>query len=115
MPFVLQPDYSHHALNTSDLEFFLMVAVHPKLDTDGACSLLEIACEIAVKHIIFVRTALKLALTIIARFEADKEVIRRCLGIAQTQVFRIQAQDLTKLALLGQVRGTRQNPTELVD
>ena len=61
-------------LNTTDFELFMCVATHKKLPVELACTLMQIVCEVAVKHIMFTRVSLKLVLTILARFNTNEKM-----------------------------------------
>ena len=71
---VLQPSGESFSLNSTDFEFFLTVATHPKLNPSIAVQLLEIVCEISRKNVIFTRISLKLVLTLLNRFEHNNQV-----------------------------------------
>lgn len=59
------------SINVTELDFFLSLAGHPRLSAPIAISLLEIACIIAREQILFTRVSLKLALTILGRFQGN--------------------------------------------
>jgi len=71
---ILQPTGDSFSLNSTDFEFFLAVATHPKLVPSIAVQLLEIVCEISRKNVIFTRISLKLVLTILNRFEHNNQI-----------------------------------------
>ena len=66
---ILQPQSNFFTLNTTDFEFFLYVAVHPRLPPETAVELLRVALKVSRINIIFTRASLKLTLTILNRFE----------------------------------------------
>jgi hypothetical protein len=59
---ILQPDSEFFNLNTTDFELFFAIASHPKLNEYMAIMLVQIAMEVARKHIVFTRASLKLVL-----------------------------------------------------
>ena len=66
------PDSELFNLNVSDFELFMTIATHKKTSVSLAVKLMEIACEISRKHIMFTRVSLKLVLTLLARFEHNE-------------------------------------------
>lgn len=66
---ILQPISNYFTLNTTDFEFFLYVAVHPKLQPETAVELLRLVLKVSRINIIFTRVSLKMTLTILNRFE----------------------------------------------
>lgn len=66
---ILMPDSELFNLNVSDFELFMAIATHKKTSVGLAVKLMEIACEISRKHIMFTRVSIKLVLTLLARFE----------------------------------------------
>ena len=69
---ILMPDSELFNLNVSDFELFMTIATHKKTSVSLAVKLMEIACEISRKHIMFTRVSLKLVLTLLARFEHNE-------------------------------------------
>lgn len=67
---ILMPDSELFNLNVTDFELFMTIATHKKTNVSLAVKLLEIACEVGRKHVMFTRVSLKLVLTILARFES---------------------------------------------
>jgi hypothetical protein len=68
------PDSEFFNLNTTDFELFMSIATHKKTTVNLGVRLMEIACEVARKHIMFTRASLKLVLTLLARFESYHEM-----------------------------------------
>mmetsp|Transcript_29405 Transcript_29405/g.44464 ORF Transcript_29405/g.44464 Transcript_29405/m.44464 type:complete len:145 (+) Transcript_29405:2109-2543(+) len=75
---ILQPMGEKFFLNSTDFEFFMNIATHPKLNSANAVQLLQIVNEISRKNIIFTRISLKLLLTILNRFENNTLVFEFC-------------------------------------
>lgn len=75
---ILQPQSEFFTLNTTDFEFFMNVAIHPKLNSTVAIQVLQIVLEISRKNVIFTRISLKLLLTILNRFENNVQVYEFC-------------------------------------
>jgi hypothetical protein len=65
-------------LNTTDMKFFMNIAIHPRLPVETAIQLLRILSEISRKNIIFTRISLKLILTLLNRFENNTLVFESC-------------------------------------
>jgi hypothetical protein len=70
-----------YIFNASDFDFLFSICTQLHLTPSLACQILDIAAETALKHLIFIRSALKLSLTVLARFETDKKIVSRCIGI----------------------------------
>jgi hypothetical protein len=68
------PDSALFNLNTTDFELFMCIATHKKTTIGLAVALMEIACEVGRKHIMFTRTSLKLVLTLLNRFNNKSEM-----------------------------------------
>jgi hypothetical protein len=69
------PTSEYFALNTTDFNFFIKIALHPKLTLDVALQLMEIAQEVTLNNLTYVRTSLNILMTIITRFNTVPAVI----------------------------------------
>jgi hypothetical protein len=71
---ILMPDSELFNMNVTDFELFMCIATHKKTGVNLGINLMEIACEVGRKHIMFTRVSLKLVLTLLARFESYIEM-----------------------------------------
>ena len=92
------PDSELFNLNVSDFELFMTIATHKKTSVSLAVKLMEIACEISRKHIMFTRVSLKLVLTLLARFEHN-EMYYALQEIVRDNVKVVYNQDVDKVSL----------------
>lgn len=104
---------SLYIINTSDFDFMFSISRHPRFTPSIACQMLDIAAETCLKQLVYVRSALKLALSILARFETDKKVVARVIGIAKANVVRMQKMDKVKVALYNKVKRAETNQIEI--
>ena len=72
------PASEYFVLNTTDFEFFIKIAMHPKLTRDVAMQLMDIATEITLTNLTYVRVSLNILMTIINRFKTDVAIIEKC-------------------------------------
>jgi len=103
---VLAPNSAPYALNTTDFELFTCIATHKKLTASIAVPLLEIACEVALKHILFTRAALKLALLVLTRFSGNREVATSYEVIINNLLKTVAEQDELKVDLYAELVDT---------
>lgn len=96
---ILQPNSEYFNLNTTDFELFVAIAIHPKLSIKLAENLMDIACEVAKKNIVFTRASLRLIQILLDRYHDNEEMAARCKSIVNSQLKMILTQDISKVSM----------------